>query len=66
MGRTRSFWLHVDDLWLIAEVQSLSGSGELQEPGNGHVVQAVHVKMGKMNLRACREEKEWVEKERQM
>lgn len=56
----------MDDLWLIAEVQSLSGSGELQEPGNGHVVQAVHVKMGKMNLRACREEKEWVEKERQM
>lgn len=50
--------LHMDDLWLIAEVQSLLNSGELQEPVNGHVVQAVCVKMGKMNLRACeREEK---------
>lgn len=47
----------MDDLWLIAEVQGLLNSGELKEPVNGHVVQAVHVKMGKMNLRACREKK---------
>lgn len=48
----------MDDLWPITEVQSLLNSGELQEPVNGHVVQAVCVKMGKMNLRACvREQK---------
>lgn len=48
-------WLYVDDLWLIVEVQSLLDSSKLHEPGDGHVVQTVHVKMGKMNLRACRE-----------
>lgn len=42
--------LHMDDLWLIAEVQSLLNPSELQQPVNGHVVQAVCVKMGKMNL----------------
>lgn len=45
-------WLHMDDLWLITEVQSLLNSGELQEPINGHVVQAVHVEMWKMDSRA--------------
>lgn len=30
--------LHMDDLWLIVEVQSLLNSSKLQEPVNGHVV----------------------------
>lgn len=42
--------LHMYDLWLIAEVQSLLNSSKLQQPVNGHVVQPVCVKMGKMNL----------------
>ena len=50
-------WLYMDDLWPIAKVQSLLNSSELQEPGNGHMVQAVCVIMGKMNLRPCR--KKW-------
>lgn len=45
-------WLHMDDLWFIIEVQSLLNSGKLQKPVYGHVVQAVHVKMAKMNCRA--------------
>lgn len=49
--------LHVDDLWLIAEVQSLLNSSKLQEPVNGHVVQAVCIKMRKMNLCACEKNK---------
>lgn len=49
--------LHMDDLWLIAEVQSLLNSSELQQPVNGHVVQPVCVKMDKMNLCACAGEK---------
>lgn len=42
----------MEDLRLIAEVQSLLNSGELQEPVDGHVVQAVHVEMGEINLGA--------------
>lgn len=56
-------WLHMNDCWLITEVQSLLNPSELQEPVNGHVVQAVHVRMGKMNPRACREKKEWARKQ---
>lgn len=46
------------DLWLVTEVHSLLYSGELQEPGNGHVVKMVHIKMGKMNLRAYGKKKQ--------
>lgn len=46
-------WLHMNNLWFIAEVHSLLNSCKLQEPVNGHVVQAVCVKMAKMYLRAC-------------
>jgi len=52
----RAAQLHMDDLWLVAEVQSLLKSGVLQEPVDGHVVQPVHVEMGEMNLGACEEE----------
>lgn len=51
-------WLYVQDLWLIAEVQSLLNTSELQEPVDGHVIQAVHVKMGEMDLGAWTKNKE--------
>lgn len=45
--------LQMDDLWLAAEVHCVIHSSVLQQPVNGHVVQAVCVKMGKMHLCAC-------------
>lgn len=40
------------DLWL-AEIQCLLNSSEVQEPVNGHMVEAIAIKMAKMDLRAC-------------
>lgn len=45
--------LQMDDLWLAAEVHCVMNAGVLQQPVNGHVVQAVCVKMGIMYLCAC-------------
>lgn len=42
----------MDDLWL-AEIQCLLNSSELEEPVDGHVVEAVAIKMAKMDLRTC-------------
>lgn len=44
----------MDDLWFITEVQSVLNSSELKEPGDGHVIQVVHIKVTKMNVRACK------------
>lgn len=44
--------LHMDDLWL-AEIQCLLNSSELEEPVDGHVVEAIGIKMAKMYLCAC-------------
>lgn len=43
----------MDDLRLAAEVHCVINSGVLQQPINGHVVQAVCVKMRKMYLCTC-------------
>lgn len=45
--------LQMDDLWLAAEVHCVMNASMLQQPVNGHVVQAVCVKMGIMYLCAC-------------
>lgn len=45
----------MNDFRLIAEVNRFLSSCKLKEPVDGHVVQAVHVKMGKMDFGACRE-----------
>lgn len=37
----------------LAEIQCLLNSSELEEPVDGHVVEAVGIKMAKMHLCAC-------------
>lgn len=58
--------LNINDLRLIAKVQSVMNSGELQEPVDGHVVQVVRVEMGKMNPGACRENRKVREEKRKV
>lgn len=47
-----AFSLQVDDLWL-AEIQCLLNSSELEEPVDGHVVEAIGIEMAKMYLCTC-------------
>lgn len=45
--------LQMDNLWLAVEVHCVINPSMLQQPVNGHVVQAVCVKMRKMYLCTC-------------